>query len=64
MNTVIHEDIASYAKNCHMTFDRVVDVVYDTMPELCINPDLSKEENVLAYWRIYKIIYKSNDEIK
>lgn len=55
--------IAEYAKLYEETTDDIVEHVYESMPDLCKNPKLSKQENVEAYWHVYVMLHSERRPI-
>lgn len=55
--------IAEYAKLYEETTDDIVEHVYESMPDLCKNPKLSKQENVEAYWYVYVMLHSERRPI-
>ena len=55
--------IEEYAKLNEETTDDIVEHVYASMPDLCKNPKLSKQENVEAYWRVYVMLHSERRPI-
>lgn len=55
--------IEEYAKLNEETTDDIMDHVYDSMPDLCKNPKLSKQENVEAYWHVYVMLHSERRPI-
>ena len=55
--------IEEYVKLSEETTDDIMEHVYASMPDLCKNPKLSKQENVEAYWRVYVMLHSERRPI-
>lgn len=48
--------VEELARGCNITVQDVIRTVYETIPDICKNESLSKEQNIEAFWKIDTLV--------